>query len=1100
MTEPTSFVDDFFADPSAHAPHLRLRHRVDVVMVTHDGARWLPRTLAALRGSTVLPDAVHVLDTGSIDATAELLDNAGATITSRLVGPRDQAYGVSLAQLIDALPSVHARATATHPLRRHDDASAPDLAEPEDPRGPDAADRRQTFDQGDPDVAWIWVMHDDAAPAASALAELLAVAEQHPDTGILGCKSVGWNDSSRLQDLGLTMTGSGHRDARVERGERDQGQYVHPEEVLAVGSAGMLIRRDVWQTLGGMREIIAFYRDDVDLCWRAWEHGYRVRVVPRAEIAHREAATHGVRAEDVVGGNAHRIGREVSLMTAYIHARPLTRPFLLARLTVSSLARALVYFLGKDPRDSGDELAALLSFLRSPLRIMREIEARGVVPVRAPRRLRPSVVEQSWHAVDLIATLVLEKVDDLLALWAGSDVFDVVDVVDDADDAAIAVSDEPVAPTPSRRQSFLAHVWRRPGTILVFVLLVLGLLGTRNVWGSGTLQGGSLLPVTGSAGDLLASYFADWHRVGMGSGAPAAPWLPLLALWSLPFGGNVSAAVTAMLVLALPLAGLSAHLAGRAVIPQAGVRALLAGTYALLPGLLIGVSSGRLGVIVLAIALPILLRLAWRCDDSWQRAAVMAVALALVTAWVPVTLLFFALWAAAAALLWHRDRARRLRLLFTLVASWLLLFPASMEWLTHPATMLHGAGAEVPGSGGSTFLDVLAVQPGGAASPWRLAMVGLPIAAAAALVQRRRARRVVVAWTAALVMFASYVLITVLAAWTKLGDPVTGAPLQRWAGPFTLAIGALWLVIIAEVADGLAEWLSRIGFGWRQVVSVVLAAGVVLGPVLAAGSWLARNGESPVHRSDVSAIPAFVLAKASAPMALRVLVLHRDPDGVVRFSLYDGRDARLGDADVARDVVTGTLTRVIGSMLSGRDRTEAQTLAQLGIMFVVASDGDPGISQALDGAVGLRRLSGGTRGTSASWEVQGANERVALHWLDGAKDTVEPVDYVAAQTVSASVRIAPVDTRRVITIAEPAGAWSATLDGVALAPAPAWQQPWRQAWVIPPHAHGTLHIEFGHGQRLGALVFALLALAVVAVVALPTYRPFADADAEAVAP
>ena len=123
-------------------------------------------------------------------------------------------------------------------------------------------------------------------------------------------KSVGWNDSSRLQEVGITMTGAGHRDPRIERGERDQGQYTETEEVLAVGSAGMLIRRDAWQTLQGMREIFAFYRDDIDFCWRAWEHGYRVRVVPQAEIAHREAASHAVRAQDVRHGTAHKLGRD----------------------------------------------------------------------------------------------------------------------------------------------------------------------------------------------------------------------------------------------------------------------------------------------------------------------------------------------------------------------------------------------------------------------------------------------------------------------------------------------------------------------------------------------------------------------------------------------------------------------------------------------------------------------------------------------------------------------------------------------------------------------------------------------------------------------
>ena len=1097
-------VDDFFAEPSELGPELLLRHRVDVVLVTHDGARWLPRTLAALRGSGVQPDAVHVLDTGSIDGTATILADAGATVTSVASAPREQAYGVSLAQLIDALPEVHQRGGSLHAMRRSEDHPDEHLAQQAhtDHRGSDATDRRQPHDEShaaqDPDMAWIWVIHDDSAPAADALAALLRVAEAHPDTAVLGCKSVGWNDSSRLQDVGLTMTGTGHRNPRVERGERDQGQYIESEEVLAVGSAGMLIRRDVWQTLAGMRPLFPFYRDDIDFCWRAWEHGYRVRVVPQAEIAHREAATHGVRSQDVVPGSSHRIGREVSLTTAYIHARPVSRPFILARLVIASLTRAFVYFVGKDPRDSSDELLGLFAFLRNPRGIMREIQDRGVIPVRAPRRLRPNVYEQAWHAVDLITTLVVEKVDDLLEVWAGSDAFDVIDVVDDVDDADVATSDEAYVVTRSRRQSFLAHVWKRPGTLLFVALFVLGVLGTRNLWGSGTLQGGGLLPVEGTAGDLMTAYFRDWHRVGMGSDAPAAPWMPLLAGWSLLFLGNVPVAVMTLLVLAVPMAGLSAHLAARPVLPQAEPRAFFAAAYALLPALLVGIANGRLGITVLAIALPAVMRLAWRCDETWRRAGFMAMAIAFTAAWVPVTWLFFALWALASGLMWRRERARRLRLLFITASSWLLLFPASMEWLTRPSTLLRAAGADVPGANDRTFLDVLLLQPGGPTSPVRYAVVGFVLAAAAALLQRRRARRVVMGWMVVLVMFTSYVAVTLVTAWLHVADPATGAPLQRWAGPFTLALGLVLLVVVAEVADGLAEALSKVSFGWRHLVASALALAVALAPAVSVGSWILRNGEATVTRTATSEIPAFVLARASNGAATRVLVLHRDAQGTVRYTVFDGGDAVLGDADVARNVAIDRLGTIVASMLSGRDRTDAQELADLGITYVVAEDGDSLVSTALDGAVGLRRLSGGATGVAATWEVQALNERAAMLWLENGTETVEPLEYVVGDALSVRVHVDAAQEKRIITIAEADGAWKATLGGRELADAPAYRKPWKQAWVLPAGAKGELVIEFQHGQRLGAVSFQLLAFLLVLVVALPTYRPFADIDPEMV--
>ena len=1055
MSEPIAFVDEFFTESFELPSGLHRTHRVDVVLVTHDGARWLPRTLAAIRGSRVQPDAVHVIDTESIDSTLEHVRNAGELITTLQSAPRTQAYGASVAQAVSMLP------------------------------------------EADAELAWIWLLHDDSAPAADGLETLLRAAEAHPDAAILGMKSVGWNDSSRLQEVGITMTGAGHRDPRIERGERDQGQYTETEEVLAVGSAGMLIRRDAWQTLQGMREIFAFYRDDIDFCWRAWEHGYRVRVVPQAEIAHREAASHAVRAQDVRHGTAHKLGRLNALGMTYIHARAVTRPFVLLRLSIASLFRALVYFVGKDPRDAGDELSALFQFLRHPERMMREIADRGVIPIRAPRALRPSTWVQLWHGVDLITGLVVEKVDDLLELWAGTDAFDVVDVVDDGSDAIEAESDETYV-VRSRRQNFMAQVWKRPGTLLTVSLLAVGLIGTRNLWGSGTLQGGALFPVTGGVSDLLQFYFRDWHAVDLGSHASAPPWMLLLAISSLPFGGNVSLAVTVMLVFAIPAAGLSAHLAGRVFIEQAPLRAFFAATYAFSPALLVAIGNGRLGTIALAIALPALLRLAWRCDETWRRAAAMAIAVACTAAWVPVVWLFAAVWAVVAAVLWRRDRERRFRLAFIIVSSFFLLFPASLEWVVQPALLLREAGAAMPPTFSQPLLSIMFLQPGGATSPLMFGMAGLLAAAVAALVQQRKRRRVSVTWIIATIMYATFVAVWLLSQHLHATDPSTGLPILDWAGPFTLTLGLMWIIAAGAVTDGLSETLSRRSFGWVHLVTLTLVGAMVLAPVLTAGSWLLRSGDATVQRSDRTQIPAFVLARNTAESVSRVLVLHRDAPGTIRYSIFDGRDAQLGDADVQRDVANAEITAIVGSMLSGRDRTDAQRLAQFGIMYVVADDGDAVVAAALDGAVGLRRISGGTHGATSTWEVQALNERVSLVWLEGERITVEPVEHTVDPVLRVTLVVTPVEQPRIIAIAEAAGAWRATLNGEALETATKYQRPWRQAWRIPPQAEGSVLIEYRGGQRIGGLLFAVLVLIGTLIVALPTYRPYADVDPEEV--
>ena len=44
------------------------RHAVTVVLVSHDGASWLPDTLAALAAQTRPPQRVVAVDTGSTDS------------------------------------------------------------------------------------------------------------------------------------------------------------------------------------------------------------------------------------------------------------------------------------------------------------------------------------------------------------------------------------------------------------------------------------------------------------------------------------------------------------------------------------------------------------------------------------------------------------------------------------------------------------------------------------------------------------------------------------------------------------------------------------------------------------------------------------------------------------------------------------------------------------------------------------------------------------------------------------------------------------------------------------------------------------------------
>jgi hypothetical protein len=73
-----------------------------------------------------------------------------------------------------------------------------------------------------------------------------------------------------------------------------QGQLVLTRALSMVTGACLAIRREVYLEIGGLDEEnfrVAF--NDVDLCLRAADHGYRVVWTPHAELFHFESASRG---------------------------------------------------------------------------------------------------------------------------------------------------------------------------------------------------------------------------------------------------------------------------------------------------------------------------------------------------------------------------------------------------------------------------------------------------------------------------------------------------------------------------------------------------------------------------------------------------------------------------------------------------------------------------------------------------------------------------------------------------------------------------------------------------------------------------------------
>ena len=130
--------------------------RVTAILVVHDGATWLPETVASIASQTRSADRFIAVDTGSLDTSTKLLKGARIPTISL---EREIGFGEAVSHAVSQLPP------STDPLNE-----------------------------------WLWILHDDCTFEKHALENLLQAVVERPNVAIAGPKLLGWQDrkSTRL--------------------------------------------------------------------------------------------------------------------------------------------------------------------------------------------------------------------------------------------------------------------------------------------------------------------------------------------------------------------------------------------------------------------------------------------------------------------------------------------------------------------------------------------------------------------------------------------------------------------------------------------------------------------------------------------------------------------------------------------------------------------------------------------------------------------------------------------------------------------------------------------------------------------------------------
>lgn len=144
-------------------------------------------------------------------------------------------------------------------------------------------------------VDYLWMLHDDSAPDPECLGQLVQAFENSTTLGIAGPKALDWDKPETLASVGIHATRGGERLTPFDPGEVDQGQYDGIGDVLAVGTAGLLIKAQLWDRLRGTNPLLGKFTEGLELGRRARMAGYRVCLVPAARIYHAQAGLFGLR-------------------------------------------------------------------------------------------------------------------------------------------------------------------------------------------------------------------------------------------------------------------------------------------------------------------------------------------------------------------------------------------------------------------------------------------------------------------------------------------------------------------------------------------------------------------------------------------------------------------------------------------------------------------------------------------------------------------------------------------------------------------------------------------------------------------------------------
>jgi GT2 family glycosyltransferase len=901
---------------------------VTAVIVSHDGAVWLPEVVASLSSQTRGLDQIVAVDTGSKDKSASLLRAAKIPV---LTLSRDIGFGDAVYRAVEKFPKSN-------------------------------NERNE----------WIWVIHDDCAPKSDALEKLLAELVDRPNVAMAGPKLLGWYDRSHLLEVGVSITNNGARWTGMETHEYDQGQHDGVQDVLSVSTAGALIRRDVFEELGGFDPQLALFRDDVDFGWRLRMAGHSVIVVTDSVAFHAQAAASERRSVDVDGAFLHRpllLDRRNSAYVLLANSSAWLLPWLILQLITSAAVRSIGYLVAKLPGYASDEILAIASLVLRPAVLRAARKERRIHRLLPPRVIADYIPPRFTQYRNGLNNF-LESIRDRIFAKLPTD----NDIDEEFNDDADLL-------TPAKVINW-GSIFKRPQVVLGISLFIFILLSSRSRFGS--LIGGALATTPHGTSSLWRSYIESWHQVGMGSSAPTPPWVALLSILSIFFFGKPAVLITTLIFLAPALMAISAYKFLKIVTTNSWLRVSASMLYAISPVAIASVNTGRLGTLILLILLPWIVAGIPTLDNfesiSWRRIFGVALLISIATSFtLMVWLALLVVTAMGIGLdfqLFNKNLDKELfdqklrRRIALLVTPLVVTAPWSLIAIIDPNRFLYEPGILL--SGGGPNLAFLGNPGGPGALPWWAIspLTLVLIVAYFASTQMRQVAKVGI----------TFLLLSVALSALSITGHGTIAPTQLWVGVFLAGATLAAVTVGTIILNDLRDYLIATNVNYRHILSAGLLL-ITLAYSTTSITWnISQADSSPVYSKSVNILPEYLGVEADAKTLVLREITNRELTSLA-FYISRGSDITLGEPDVA-PIQDPAIAKAVIELADGSGLTTSKTLADFGIKYLFAKNPiDKDVVRTIDALGGFVRTSATADGIV--WKVSELTGRLIFTSVDG---------------------------------------------------------------------------------------------------------------------